>query len=105
MPSRVDAEGRANAGSQLQLQLYASSPERRAGLTEAVLGALPGIGESGGEVLEWRSPLTDDGYREYRDGEMLEAIGRSDLRDQQTWWPARGPRWDALARILDPQRQ
>jgi hypothetical protein len=58
---------------------------------------VPELGES---AIRWTSPLRADTYREYRDGEFLDHIGRSgDLSSLTAFWPARGPVWDGLARV------
>lgn len=47
--------------------------------------------------IEWRSPLQTDSFAEYRDGEFLDVLDLSHLRDElSAFWPARGPQWDAL---------
>ncbi|MBK9081296.1 MAG: hypothetical protein IPL88_04050 [Rhizobiales bacterium] len=52
--------------------------------------------------LAWLSPRADDDFAEYRDGAFLTLIGRPDLdAARKTFWPARGPQWDALARDED----
>src|SRR5688572_174877 len=54
-----------------------------------------GFAKSG---IEWRSPLRDDAWAEYRDDTFLEKIGHKDLAPALgQFWPARGPQWDALA--------
>jgi hypothetical protein len=51
------------------------------------------------QSLEWRSPLTNDGYAEYFDESFLERLGVSNLKlPLATFWPKSGPRWDGLAR-------
>jgi hypothetical protein len=48
--------------------------------------------------IEWKSPIENDGYAEYRDAAFLERLGLSKLADDlRGWWPERGPQWDALA--------
>lgn len=48
-------------------------------------------------TIEWVSPLEEDDYAEYRDGDFLDRIRigylTSSLKD---FWPQRGPQWDAL---------
>lgn len=49
--------------------------------------------------VEWRSPLADDGFAEYRDQAFLDRLGillpKRQLKD---FWPSGGPQWDALGR-------
>ena len=45
----------------------------------------------------WKSPLKSDGFAEYRDGDFLDLVGLDAHRQAlATFWPARGPQWDAL---------
>lgn len=95
--ARMDANGRAIAGSQLQLQLYVNNqPEV---LAAAIIAARPQLADRAPHI-EWRSPLSNERYAEYRDSAFLNALGLDEhavaLAD---FWPAGGPRWDALARI------
>lgn len=49
-------------------------------------------------ALEWRSPLREDSFAEYRDSDFLERIGLGHLRDDLgAFWPRGGPQWDGLA--------
>src|SRR5206468_6978510 len=49
--------------------------------------------------IDWRSPLRDDGYAEYRDAAFLERLGITlPRRPLDTFWPRGGPQWDALGR-------
>jgi hypothetical protein len=92
---RVDDEGRAYAGSQLQLQIYVNVERRRAELDRAVVSAL----RLPTPELDWVSPLKADKYREYRDKPFLEKLGLGRLFGElKAFWPASGPRWDGLAR-------
>lgn len=51
------------------------------------------------ERISWRSPIHKDGYAEYYDEAFLERLGIADLKvPLREFWPASGPRWDALAR-------
>lgn len=51
----------------------------------------------GTQSIEWHSPLRQDDYAEYRDGEFLEIVGLCRLRPElEKFWPSRGPQWDAL---------
>lgn len=53
----------------------------------------------GNEILDWRSPVQNDGYAEYYDREFLERLGVNDLiMPLDEFWPKSGPRWDGLAR-------
>jgi hypothetical protein len=90
---RVDPAGRAFKGSQRQLQTYVN--ERTDELNAAIRAAIPGFV---GARIDWRSPLADDSYREYRDGAFLAALGdNAAARDLHSFWPKGGPVWDGLA--------
>lgn len=59
-----------------------------------ILDAAIGVGN-----IEWLSPLASDGYAEYRDQDFLNLLGITlRRRSLQSFWPARGPQWDALGR-------
>lgn len=47
--------------------------------------------------ITWRSPLRQDEFAEYRDGDFLARLDLSHLSTALAdFWPARGPQWDAL---------
>jgi len=57
------------------------------------------FGWSTEETIKWRSPLVSDGYAEYSDESFLQQLGVTEPRvGLGEFWPAGGPRWDALAR-------
>ena len=59
-----------------------------------ILGAEIGIGP-----IQWRSPLASDEYAKYRDSSFLDLLGIAlPRRPLSSFWPARGPQWDALGR-------
>ncbi len=93
MAERVDADGAAYKGSQLQTQLYVN--KRTDQLNEAIKREFPELAE---RAITWRSPLADDGYREYYDMDFLRRVGLEQHAQQLgSFWPWRGPHWDALA--------
>ncbi len=97
---RVDEFGRAYAGSQLQIQIYAN--RRSEELSRGVLRALPSLA-SLRACLSWVSPLEAGKFAEYRDRAFLAAVGLERLdRSLSNFWPRRGPAWDALAAVEIP---
>jgi hypothetical protein len=86
---RVDASGRAFAGSQRHIQaLVNADPDR---LSAEILRILPSLGALG-PTARWVSPLAVDSYHEYRDAEFLRAVGLGDrIGELQQFWPRRGP--------------
>jgi hypothetical protein len=49
-------------------------------------------------TITWRSPLADDHYAEYCDGEFLERVEAGGFTAELAkFWPGRGPQWDGLA--------
>jgi len=59
-----------------------------------VLDELIGLGP-----IDWRSPLQDDDFAEYRDSAFLKRIGAAPgRRPLDAFWPRGGPQWDALGR-------
>lgn len=98
MTDRVDATGAARAGSQLQTQLYVN--ERRDEVNYELLAEFP---ELTGARIEWRSPLADDGYREYWDAGFLDRVRLAEhAAGLKSFWPTGGPHWDALATVHEP---
>lgn len=91
---------RGTKGSKLHMQDAIAS--RQAELGVSVGEALPCLRDS---RLTWVSPLAAADYEEYYDGAFLDALGlgahKAALRD---FWPARGPNWDALAVVEEPEK-
>lgn len=49
--------------------------------------------------IRWLSPIRTDQFAEYRDQAFLDLLGiHLEKRSLRTFWPGRGPQWDALAR-------
>ena len=49
--------------------------------------------------ITWVSPLQDDEYAEYRDGDFLKRLGKGELKvPLNHFWPEKGPQWDALGK-------
>lgn len=92
---RVDASGRAFKGSQLQTQIYVN--ERPAELSEAIVAEVAALD---GAHLTWVAPLEANKFREPRDAEFLDVLGRRDLLpSSRAFWPSGGPVWDGLAKV------
>ena len=107
MSARGCPRGRADHGSQLQIQIYVN--RRPHELSERVLDALPSLA-SLNPRLRWVSPLEKDDFAEYGDEAFLAAVGLQKLAGNLVgkFWPRRGPYWDALAVVEiggDPVRR
>jgi hypothetical protein len=90
---RVDATGRAFAGSQRQIQTYVNEHPKE--MSDAVRSSL----SSNSIDIEWVSPIRALRYAEYRDRDFLRVLGLESLWDQlREFWPRGGPCWDALGR-------
>jgi len=92
---RCDALGRAYAGSQRQIQFFVNEKPELLNLA---------ISDAFGKTfpLRWVSPLKNEKFKEYRDSQFLEALGLRRFKGNLSgFWPARGPRWDALACVED----
>jgi hypothetical protein len=77
-------------------RLVEREPER---LAAQIIAASPSSLSFDPEVT-WASPLATDDYREYRDAEFLNAVGlEAHAEAVRGFWPARGPRWDGLAKL------
>jgi hypothetical protein len=86
-------------GSKLQIRrLINVDPQR---IEEQLRKEIPGWGTA---EFDWRSPLVSEQYREYCDGKFLAALGLEDYSEALvgSFWPHRGPNWDALARVALP---
>jgi len=96
LSARPCPRGRADHGSQLQIQIYVN--RRPHELSERVLDALPSLA-SLNPRLRWVSPLEKDDFAEYGDEAFLAAVGLQKLAGNLVgkFWPRRGPCWDALA--------
>ena len=95
--SRVDKSGRAFAGSQRQIQTYVN--QRNTELRQHLRERIDALNDDAVR-LRWASPLVQDGYAEYRDGDFLDAVGLgAHTEDLAHFWPRGGPCWDALGRI------
>lgn len=92
---RQDDLGRAFAGSQLQLQIYVNRCSDT--LSSAILAGISPPPPRG-STLRWVSPLEEEKFVEYIDGDFLGALGLRRFADQLgDFWPGRGPNWDGLA--------
>lgn len=89
MPSEVDTYRIPRRGSALHIAYYVNcQPET---LSAAVLRS------DSAASIDWRSPKANRRFSEYHDREFLAAVGHEDLAEELVkWWPASGPRWDAL---------
>jgi hypothetical protein len=95
---RVDENGAAYAGSQLQTQLYVN--KRTAKLDAAIRTAFASLS---GAMFDWRSPLAGDHYDEYWDAAFLKRLELDEHVDAPArFWPRCGPHWDALAVVELP---
>lgn len=84
--------GFASAGSQKWLQVAINRKP------ELLLGSLRRSGAVRPRVsINWKSPLEEGEFREYRDQTALDKVGVANLKKPlKEFWPARGPVWDAL---------
>jgi len=95
--------GRAQRGSRRQLQDYVNEHEEA--ITRAVMEALPPRLQELATHIRWVSPIAQDDYAEYRDGDFLSAVQLGDFAGElASFWPAGGPSWDALATVSDSAR-
>ena len=82
-------------GSQLWLQLLVGVPDNR-WLLDAELAKH--IDDLGPGAIDWVSPLPPT-FEEFHDAAFVNQLGLGAhvAQDLKTFWPASGPRWDALA--------
>jgi hypothetical protein len=51
------------------------------------------------QQIIWTSPIDQDDYAEYRDNDFISRVGLDPNEIKlDTFWPAKGPQWDALAK-------
>lgn len=94
--SRADDTGSAVKGSQRQVQVYVNTRQKE--LESAIRAASPSLPDR--STITWRSPLAQDRFAEYRDAAFLQRVEHPELSHRlREFWPARGPRWDALATV------
>jgi hypothetical protein len=98
---RIDDDGCAYAGSQLQIQIYVN--RRQDELSRSVINAVGSLPPDAQVV--WKSPLEGEKFAEYRDLAFLRAIEVESLwQGLKGFWPRMGPVWDGLAVIVTPDR-
>jgi len=87
----------ARAGSQRWLQIAVNRKP------ELLLGALRRSGAiTHGVSVDWYSPLEDDDFREYQGASAIAKAKIGDLKQKlDSFWPARGPVWDAIGMTSD----
>ena len=92
-----NTQGKAHRGSQKWLQMVVN--EYPLLLNGAISSGLPDSATD----IDWRSPLAKENYKEHKDKEFLDKLGKSRFlqRPLPSWdelynfWPKSGPRWDA----------
>jgi hypothetical protein len=53
------------------------------------------------QSIKWLSPMQEDYYAEYSDGDCLNLLGIAlDKRPLETFWPSRGLQWDGLGKVI-----
>ncbi len=58
------------------------------------------------DKFEWRSPLREKGYAEYRDQEFLDKLDVDDTNFfLPDFWPKRGPLWDGLGITVNSNKK
>jgi hypothetical protein len=78
-------QGPASRGSQKWLQVLIN---RHPHLLNQKLGREIGVSP---EEIRWLSPVEEDGYAEYQDGEFIEKLGVAlNSLPLHSFWPARG---------------
>ena len=84
-------------GSLKRLQdMLGQRPNPIDGAVRTAIGLGPDV------TIDWRSPKAGDDNAEYRDAAFLERLGLERLSgDLRSFWPTRGPQWDALAVTSD----
>ena len=99
MTRTVTDPAAAGRGSRKWLQVLVNC--RTELLSDAIAQRLPELPED----FDWRSPVLDDHYAEYRDQSFLDRLAGSPYfqapekpqRDLADFWPRFGPQWDGLA--------
>ena len=88
VPQRADGHG--------SLKWIQKMVNQYSGLLDEAIG----MGE-----IDWRSPLAEDDFAEYRDESFLERLDIPKLTHPLSgFWPKRGPQWDALGIAASGER-
>lgn len=95
MGQRTDDQGRAFKGSQLQIQLWATT--RLDDLNRRIRAEIPDLGDA---EIAWKSPRQEDRFREYWDAGFLRQLEIDEhIPALSRFWPDGGPHWDGLATV------
>lgn len=94
--ARVDDDGWAYKGSQLQFQLAVN--RYCVELNDALKRR---VTELNGSRIRWRAPIESEKLVEPREERFLHAAGLDRMRgDLEAFWPRGGPVWDGVAQVL-----
>lgn len=92
------SKGKAEKGSQRDIQLLFNNPVNREMLQQKLLKLKKKV-----RIKNWLSPMYDDDFYEYHDEGFMEKVGLGDFSDRLVggFWPTKGPVWDGLATADD----
>jgi hypothetical protein len=101
-----NSKGKAQKGSKLLIQKYVN--EKQEQLNEQILKASPSLLTFINEdlLIEWKSPLKEEGYREYMTGFLnLVDVWKGKQSQLRNYWPQRGASWDGVAIVNGKQSE
>lgn len=89
--------GPGSKGSKLLIQKWVNQAPNE--LSNLIVTASPSLLAYAPTKIDWLSPLSDHSYREYRDDFLVLFQLQAHVSALRSFWPERGPQWDALADI------
>ena len=103
---QVLEKGQAVKGSQYWLQQFVNN--RQEELNNLILMSSPSLLTFLGKErsIQWKSPLRETGYQEYRNEFLeLENVRKGRRIELEKYWPRMGPQWDGYATVAGKDGQ
>ena len=103
---QVLEKGQAEKGSQYWLQQFVNS--RQEELNNLILMSSPSLLTflDKERSIQWKSPLQETGYQEYRNEFLeLENVRKGRRIELEKYWPRMGPQWDGYAVVAGKDDQ
>jgi hypothetical protein len=100
------ARGVATCGSQYWIQVFVNRPDLRNEIEAEIISHSPSLLAFDPSVIDWKSPLEADRFREYRGSDFLGKLDLHHMREPMSrFWPLNGPMWDAFAIVRNASEE